>query len=188
MANYLTQNDLDNYGPELLDVTQRAALNAVSPYIQQLQRQNADLQARQVQEQRRRLDQQVATLVPDYQDIDRNPAWHQWLRGVDLMSGRIRQALLNEAIRNGDARRVELFFKQFQQQAGQSSSSSRASGGRPAPSNKPVYTRDQIKQLHAQHLRGAYAGREAEWARQEEDIIAASREGRILGGVDVFGK
>jgi len=29
--------------------------------------------------------------------------------------------------------------------------------------------------------KGAYAGREVEWARQEADIIAASREGRVSG-------
>ena len=46
---------------------------------------------------------------------------------------------------------------------------------------KPVYTRNQITKIYDQHRRGAYAGREAEWARQEADIIAAGREGRIQG-------
>jgi hypothetical protein len=43
-----------------------------------------------------------------------------------------------------------------------------------------TYTRDEIKQLYEAHRKGAYQGREAEWARQDADIIAASREGRIL--------
>jgi hypothetical protein len=38
------------------------------------------------------------------------------------------------------------------------------------------------------HRRGAYLGREAEWVRQDADVIAAGREGRILGAVDVEGK
>ena len=33
MSNYLTQDDVDNYGPELIDVTQRAALQAVTPHL-----------------------------------------------------------------------------------------------------------------------------------------------------------
>jgi hypothetical protein len=41
------------------------------------------------------------------------------------------------------------------------------------------------KRFHAQigerHRKGAYAGREAEWARQEADIFAAQREGRVQG-------
>jgi hypothetical protein len=51
------------------------------------------------------------------------------------------------------------------------------------PGDRPVcaYTRDQIAQLYAAHRKGHYAGREAEWARQENDIIAAGREGRTLG-------
>ena len=44
---------------------------------------------------------------------------------------------------------------------------------------KPTYTRPQIQQLYDRHRKGGSAGREAEWARQEADIIAASREGRI---------
>jgi hypothetical protein len=42
--------------------------------------------------------------------------------------------------------------------------------------------------LYEQHRKGAYSGRETEWARQERDIIAAGREGRILNPVDVEGK
>jgi hypothetical protein len=34
----------------------------------------------------------------------------------------------------------------------------------------------------------AYAGREAEWARIDADIVRASVGGRILGGTDVAGK
>ena len=49
-------------------------------------------------------------------------------------------------------------------------------------------TRAQITQLYSLHRRGAYAGREAEWARQEADFYTAQREGRVLGGFDVSGK
>jgi hypothetical protein len=33
--------------------------------------------------------------------------------------------------------------------------------------------------LYAAHRRGAYAGREADWNRQEQDIIRAAAEGRV---------
>jgi hypothetical protein len=42
-----------------------------------------------------------------------------------------------------------------------------------------VYSRSEIASLYSAHRRGAYAGREAEWARQEADLIAAGREGRV---------
>ena len=82
-----------------------------------------------------------------------------------------------------DANRVVSFF-QFLQEEGQATS---PAYGRARPPDKPVYTRAQITRLYSQHLRAAYAGREAEWARQEADI-AAGREGRVIGGVDMGGK
>jgi hypothetical protein len=47
------------------------------------------------------------------------------------------------------------------------------------PPDKPIYSRAQIAQLYRLKQKGAYVGREPEWARQELDIIAAGNEGRI---------
>jgi hypothetical protein len=176
--------------------------------MQQLARENADLRAQQVRERRRMLDSQVEQAIPDYREFDHNPRWHKWLLGIDLMSGRVRQQLLNEAISAGNAPRVLSFFRGFQneeiatghQQPPQPSpahappkeaaidlavlaSPGRArlatGGDTSIPADKPFYTRDQLKALYSQHRRGAYVGREAEWARIDADIIAAAREGRI---------
>jgi hypothetical protein len=54
-------------------------------------------------ETRARLDREVAAAVPNYQEIDNDPRWHQWLRQVDPYNGRIRQELLNDAIAAGSA-------------------------------------------------------------------------------------
>jgi hypothetical protein len=72
VANYLTEQDVRDYGSELLDVSQRAALHAVAPHLMSLEQQNAELQRRLAKEARHRLDQQVAAAVPDYQTIDRD--------------------------------------------------------------------------------------------------------------------
>ena len=47
------------------------------------------------------------------------------------------------------------------------------SPGRAVPSGQ-IYTRSQIAKLYCR-------GREDAWAAQEADIIAASREGRVIG-------
>lgn len=125
------------------------------------------------------MDQRVEAAIPDFRNIDTDPRWHAWLSGIDPLTGRRRQSLLNEAIAAADAPRTISFFRSFLKEvgAGGTPSTSRgSSSGRP-----PVYTRSQIAQLFAQHRRGAYAGREAEWQRQEADIIAAGREGRVIG-------
>lgn len=110
---YLTDQDVENYGAELIGVTQRAALQAVAPQLQAVEQQNAELRKQLAIEARRRLDQAVETAVPNYKEIDRNPRWHRWLMGVDVLSGRVRQQLLNEAISSASAPRVISFFNGF---------------------------------------------------------------------------
>jgi hypothetical protein len=206
--SYLTQEDVQNYGNELIDVTQRAALHAIAPHLMSLEQQNAELQARLAKDTRRILDQQVEMAVPNYREIDRDPRWHRWLLGIDVLSGRVRQQLLNEAISAAQAPRVISFFRGFlneeaatghsepgptsrqpaaPREAAVSLSSLAAPGrARPAtggdaslPPDRPIYTRAQIRDLYTAHRKGAYVGREAEWQRQDADIIAAGREGRI---------
>jgi hypothetical protein len=191
-ATYLTNEDVQNYGSDLLDVTQRAALDAVVPALQHLEQQNVELQRRLAVEARRNLDAAVERAVPNFREVDRDPRWHSWLSGVDILTGRARQVLLNDAIASTDAGRVAAFFRKFQSEVGDQSAgaqaSSTASNRTRSSSGKQLYTRDQVKQLYRAHQQGAYAGREVEWARQEADIIRASGEGRILGGTDVAGK
>jgi len=206
--SYLTDQDVADYGHELIDVTQRAALTAVAPHLQEVEQQNAALRKQLAIEARRRMDQAVELGVPNYKEIDRNPRWHRWLLGVDVLSGRVRQQLLNDAISGGSAPRVISFFKGFLQEEAATGHiepaqqapatsvpreaavplASLAAPGRARPAtggdtgvppDKPIYTRAQIAQLYRMHQKGAYTGREAEWARQDADIIAAGREGRI---------
>jgi hypothetical protein len=205
--NYLTPEDEQNYGRDLIDVAQRAALQTVAPHLRSLEQRNEDLRRQLAKEQRRSMDQTVEMLVPDFREIDRNPRWHRWLLGIDVLSGRVRQTLLNEAISAGNAPRAASFFKSFlaeevatghvqtpttqpapaPREASLSLASLAAPGrARPAtggdaslPADKPIYTRALVKQLYEQQRKGAYIGREAEWARLEADIFAAQREGRF---------
>jgi hypothetical protein len=174
MTNYLTQNDIENYGSDLVDFAQRAAAHAVAPHLQ-------NLEQRLARESRHRLDAQVAAAVPNFREIDQNPYWHRYLLEFDPLSGVVRQKLLNDAVASGDANRVIAFFRGFQQEAGQTASSPSHRSRNTAAPSKPIYTRDQIGRLYEAHRKGAYAGREAEWNRIENDIFAAQREGRVQG-------
>jgi len=205
--SYLTEQDVQNYGTDLVDFTRRAAADALAPTLQQIEQQNADLQRRLAQEARRNLDQRVELAVPNFREVDRDPRWHRWLLGVDVLSGRVRQTFLNEAIAAADAPRVISFFRGFLQEeqatghlepaphsqqaapprepAVNLSSLAAPGRARPAsggdaslPPDKPIYSRAQVKQLYEQHRKGAYIGREAEWARLEADMFVAQREGR----------
>jgi hypothetical protein len=186
MPNYLTRDDANHFGHDLLDVTQRAALQAVSPYLQQLEQSNNDLRRQLSKEARHRMDQQVEAAVPNFREIDRDPRWHRWLLERDVLAGRQRQTLLNDAIARGSASRAIEFFRRFQQEQGASAytgsyTQTAPTFSRRSSSSGPTYTRDQIKQLYELHRKGEFAGREAEWNRIEADIFRAQREGRVAG-------
>jgi hypothetical protein len=85
-------------------------LHAVAPHLQASEHQNLELQNRLAREARHRLDQQVERAVPNYREIDQDPRWHNWLRSVDPLSGRVRQTLLDEAIASATPHRVISFF------------------------------------------------------------------------------
>src|SRR5262252_8093242 len=205
---YLTDRDVQNYGTDLIDFTQRAAIQAVQPRLQYLQGENEDLRQQLAREARMRLDMLVEAAIPNYREIDSNPRWHQWLRLPDPYSGRIRQELMNDAIAAASATRVLSFFKGFlaeDQALGHSQPepasqpaapprepavplASLAAPGRarPAgggdtslPSDKPFYTRAQIKQNYREHQQGRWVGREAEWKRLERELVAAPLGGRV---------
>jgi hypothetical protein len=182
MASFLTQKDVDEYGRELIDLTQRAAAEVMAPQLAQMHEDNAALRQRLAIEARHRLDQQVERAVPTFREIDRDPRWHQWLLSIDRLSGQQRQVLLNQAIAESNAARVIGFFRGWQREAGADTGQAAQPRSQRLPmwaSERPTYTRAQIAKLYRQHAMGAYNGRKAEWQRQEADIIAAGREGRI---------
>jgi len=84
MASYLTQEDVQNFGHELVDFSQRAAVHAVAPHLQELERQNADLHARLARATKLNLELALDRAVPNWREIDRNPRWLHWLAGRDV--------------------------------------------------------------------------------------------------------
>jgi hypothetical protein len=51
-----------------------------------------------------------------------------------------------------------------------------------------TYSREDITRLYEAHRKGAYKGRELEWARQERDLYNAQKTGRVRGGITRFDK
>jgi hypothetical protein len=96
----------------------------------------------------------VEQAIPNFREIDRDPRWHRWLLGVDALTGKPRQTLLNDAISKGSAARAIEFFRRFQQEeaGGTSQTYSVPYQRRTRSYDKPIYTRDQIAKLYDQHL------------------------------------
>jgi hypothetical protein len=181
MSNYLTEQDVQNYGSDLIDFSTRAAAHALSPHLAALEQQQQQLRQQVAREQRARLDVAVEAAVPNFREIDRDPEWHRYLLGVDTLSGRVRQVLLNDAIAAGDAARVIQFFRQYQnsgETAGQTHGQTRRQTRAGAPSgNAQVYTNAMIADLYSRHRKGELTG--PQWDAIEADIFRAQAEGRM---------
>ena len=176
MAAWLTQKDVEDYGHDVLDLAQRAALHAVSPDLARLEHQNEALSQQLAAEQRRGLYQTLDAQLPNWKEVDNSPQWRQWLLFSDPLNGRPRQSLLNDAIAKGETGRVLSFFRGFlaeadQQPQGQQHASS-------APTGKRTYARADITRYSDAYRRGRIS--EADYQKISADIHAAVKEGRIV--------
>jgi hypothetical protein len=109
----LTPEDVSTYGEDLLNVAQRAALQAVSPKIAELEERNARLEHRIRRTALDSVNMSLDREVPNWLAINISPRFKAWLSLRDVYSGRIRKELLMDAHRAADAARVVSFFKGF---------------------------------------------------------------------------
>jgi len=117
--------------------------------------------------------------VPNYQQIDRDPQWHRWLSSPDPLTGRPRQLLLNNAIASGDASRVSALFRGLQQEAVVPKPFRGLLDGEVARQTYTLVLRSFNCMISIVAVPMSFV--KPSGARQEEDIIAAAREGRVQG-------
>jgi hypothetical protein len=185
MLSQLTERDFDNYGPELIDMTRRAAVEALSPELQRLHAENQHLRHLQQRQQHVEIERALDRALPDWRAIYSNPAFSQWLSMPDEYGGTTRSHLLRAAVQAGDTARVIAFYRGFHHApAGPTRQQARSRS--PATGGRPIYTREQIKRLYDQRRHGGIS--DANWAKVEADIIAAGREGRVTSSFDKYGK
>jgi len=185
--SYLTQDDLNNFGPEILDVIQRGSRQAMAPILDRLEERNELLNDRLAQVTQDNLHRQVVAAVPRWSEINQDPRWLAFLREVEPLNGVSRQALLDRAVREGRASSVIALFQDFQKAAaGQPAQPGQPAWAtpnyRPAQSSGRIYTRQQILDQASKRRRGEIDDKA--WARWEVELCRASREGRIAGGLN----
>lgn len=209
----VTEQDIEDYG-DSIDVMRRVFREEMSSKdqeiaeLKQLVRQMQGTVVPQVQ----RLEQNYTVsseqrfwddlnrLVPDWQQVNSNQNFHQWLLEADELSGQPRQTYLDAAQRNFDAKRVANFFATWKRLNGMSDAQpgpkpqdrtsselerqvapgkGRTSGAKPAGEPK-TYSPAEIREFFTKVQKGQFKGREEERDRIERDIFAAQREGRIV--------
>jgi hypothetical protein len=109
----ITQQDVETYGEDFLNVAQRAALQAVQPRITQLEQRNQTLERQLRKTTIQSIEAVLDANVPNWPQINLSPRFKEWLNLRDVYSGQVRRKLLNEAHQAADAARVLSFFQGF---------------------------------------------------------------------------
>jgi hypothetical protein len=121
----VTDEDIESFGPELVDLIRRQATVVANSMTAGLREENAQLrqQVEQVgastgQVQVDRYLSRLKELVPDYETINVDQGFLNWLGEVDQMAGVPRQAFLNTAFEARDPDRTATLFNSYKEQAG----------------------------------------------------------------------
>lgn len=206
-ASLITPEQRAEYGDELLDVAARAAAERLSPELEAMRQelktikgQNQRTAEQQFSDARNNLITQLNTDIPNWEQLNTDDRFLDWLDLRDQFSGVRRGDLLKAAYDGNDVPRVLAFFKGFLTEAAAVAPPAPAQPAAPAaridlaslatpgkgksapgsvPDSKPTYTQAQIASFYADSNAGRYRGKEGEKERIEADIFAAQREGRI---------
>jgi hypothetical protein len=210
-SHEIPQADVDNFGADLIEATQRWADARVAPRLQEYERRMLALEGTQHQLQaqtvQQRCDAELDRGMPNWRQINVSDDFIDWLNQYDTFSGQPRLGMLQEAYRAGQGARCLAFFRAYTQEVSavpqplgispspspapgagagqvplaQLASPGRGSGPLQSPGNAPAqrtWNGDEIMRLAREQQRGLWRGREAEYERLQQDIIAAGRDGR----------
>lgn len=210
-SRLITPEEEKDYGSEFLTVVGKKAKEELSPEVAQLRKEIAGLKSQLngvgnyvAGNARERMETMMNERLPNWQEVNVNQEFLNWLKLPDPYSGAIRHELLKAAYERNDAPRVLAFFKGFLAEEAATTPAERgpdipdgasvqekvsleslAAPGRAktaaasAPAEKPYFTRAQISKFYADSASGRYRGKEAEKDRIERQIFEAEREGRI---------
>jgi hypothetical protein len=216
-VNLLTEQEVQDYGEDFVDVVRRVSVGVAAPLqaeIQHLRAQLGTVQQETGNSFLTRMNATISGLIPNWQEINRHPRFMHWVQLPDVFSGAIRQQLMQAAWDNGDAMRVAAFFQAFLAeeaavdparsmtpgmsvqptplQNGASvplgtrlsldnlAAPGRAHSGAQMPTEKRVYSAQDISRFYTEVAAGKWRARDAERAAIDADIIAAQHEGRII--------
>ena len=183
----VTHADYEAYGPELIDLTRRAAAEATAPALNQLRAENQRLQAIAARAQNSEIQRSLDQSVPGWRSTYQDPRFSAWLAAPDDFSAVTRTQLLRDAVTKGDAARVAAIYRGFEQEAAgrhtpagqQRSYQSR----QPATGGPRIYSRSQIADLYKQRREGRIP--DSKWGPLEADLVRAGAEGRVVGALNL---
>jgi len=182
--------EIEQYGEGLIDVARRVAreeLASKDAMIAKLKSEIDSVKSVQSHVVQDSFFRSLTEMVPDWEALNADTNFLNWLDGVDDLTGETRQALLGKAEQQRDPVRAAKFFNTFkktsQSWAAQSAASMEQQIVPPTnqapstPQSKKIWTRAEITIFYDRVRRGSIS--DADAVAIEADIASASVEGRI---------
>lgn len=182
--------EIEQYGEGLIDVARRVAreeLASKDAMIAKLKTEIDSVKSVQSHVVQDSFFRSLTEMVPDWEALNADANFLNWLDGVDDLTGETRQSLLGRAEQQRDPVRAAKFFNTFkktsQSWAAQSAASMEQQIVPPTnqapstPQSKKIWTRAEITIFYDRVRRGTIT--DADAIAIEADIASASVEGRI---------
>lgn len=189
-----TDKEREQFGVDTLGVIQRAAETIAARIVDERVRPISDQVQDTTQE---RFYKRLADLAPDWEAINQDPAWLEWLGQIDPLSEHDdpRQIALNKHVDSYRADKVAAYIDAFRVAMNRPKPGADVKAPKPpktptvTPRNTPpaapsplgagdIITRAQITQFYEDVRKGMYRGREAEAKAFEQRIFAANAAGQ----------
>lgn len=205
--SYVKPEEIDDFGEDMMDVVGRRAkevleplLDKLSKRIQALEGQVSGVNERVTLTAREQLLKDLAGEVPNWEELNRNSEFLEWLSQEEGLSGMPRRQLLTEAYERNDTARVVKFFKGFlREHTGDDGSSSQTEpkskaqvpvktlvaptrgrgGDSGTPEGKRIWKTAEVAAFYDAVRKGKYRSNPDKQRQIEAEIVAAGREGRI---------
>lgn len=177
----ITNDDVRTYGPELIELVEKKALDAVEPYIVRLQNENEQLKQRARASGEQDIRNQLDRELPSWRETNVDQGFLRFLQTHHPFSGRTMGEMLRDAFSNaGSAARVIAIFKAYTGGGG-SAATSRASGQQVQQAASGISQKD-ITKFYDDVRRGYYSGpgREADKKNAEAWIEHAVRNNLVV--------
>lgn len=197
----VTQQDVDTFGGDLVDLIGRKAREIATEEAIALQTRVKDLEGQLGHTSQRvetsdndRFYMHLGGAVPDYRAVNTDPRWLNWLKQTDPMTGNTRQQYLDVAASQRNVGRVASIFNAFkdtlqpvevgetpQQELQRQVAPSKSNGGsrpqQPEQSGHKIWTSKDLNTHYTKARLGQVNTEDAK--RIESEINRAMSEGRI---------
>lgn len=200
----VTDEDVETFGSDLVDLIDRKAREVAAQMVgsemdelraenSQLREQLSGVTERQSSNDRRSFFTDLERLVPDYEAVNVDEGFIEWLSEVDPLSGVTKQDYLNNAYASFDVHRTAALFNTYKQLTAPAPvlhrspnlerqvapGTSKVSTTTPAPAATRIWSSNEIENFYRQVAQGKFKGNEGEQVRIEAEIDLAVAQGRI---------